>query len=100
MDVSTMLFIEGDMDGNGVVDGMDENLILANWGTELDAVWMLADLDGDSDVDAFDVSALVTNIAMSSPTLADGDLNGDGFVNGLDLDLIFAQFGLELTAVA
>jgi hypothetical protein len=100
MDVATMLFIEGDMDGNGTVDGHDENLMLANWGVQLDTVWMLADLDGDSDVDAFDVNTLVLNISMSSPTLADGDLNGDGFINGLDLDLIFEQFGLQLELVS
>ena len=37
---------------------------------------------------------------MSNPTWADGDLNGDGSIDMDDLDLMFAQYGLELSAVA
>jgi hypothetical protein len=55
-------------------------------------------LDGDFDVD--DVDWLVDRLHMSNPTWADGDLNGDGSVNYLDVDLIFAQYGLALDVAA
>lgn len=37
---------------------------------------------------------------MSSQTWADGDLNGDGDVTQTDLDILFAQYGLELDVVS
>ena len=43
---------------------------------------------------------LASHLGMSSPTRADGDLNGDGVIDHVDLDLIFAQFGLDLDVVS
>jgi hypothetical protein len=37
---------------------------------------------------------------MTGATWADGDLNGDGQVTMADLDLAYAQFGLELDVVS
>jgi hypothetical protein len=37
---------------------------------------------------------------MSSPTAADGDFDGDGDVDADDLDVLFAQYGLELAVVS
>jgi hypothetical protein len=59
---------------------------------------MLADLDGDWDVDDFDADALIDK-GMSNPTHDDGDLNGDGTINVDDLDLMFAQYGLGLAVI-
>ena len=53
-----------------------------------------------NDVDEFDADILTTNMGMSNPTQSDGDLNGDGYVYLDDLDLMFAQYGLELELVS
>ena len=52
-----------------------------------------ADLDGDDDVDDFDVDTRVDTIGMSSPTHADGDLNGDGYTTITDLDPLWVRAG-------
>jgi hypothetical protein len=91
---------EGDMDGDGGVGELDEELSADNAGLNLQTAWVLADLDGDFDVDDADLAILNTNLWMSSPTQADGDLNGDGSINAADLDLMFAQYGLELAVVS
>ena len=43
---------------------------------------------------------IADNLDMSNPILTDGDLNGDGFIDAADLELAFAQFGLELDVVS
>jgi hypothetical protein len=43
---------------------------------------------------------LADNVGMSNPTHDDGDLNGDGDIDIDDLDLLFAQYGLELAVVS
>ncbi len=40
------------------------------------------------------------SLVMTSPTRADGDLNGDGAIDNEDVDLMFEQYGLELEVVA
>jgi hypothetical protein len=37
---------------------------------------------------------------VSDPTRTDGDLNLDGQVDEQDVDLLFAQYGLELAKVS
>ena len=37
---------------------------------------------------------------MSNPTQADGDLDDDNDIDVDDLDLMFAQYGLELSVVS
>jgi len=57
---------------------------------------ILADIDGDLDVDDDDLAVLYANLGMTGATYADGDLNGDGTVDLDDVDLAFAQYGLAL----
>jgi len=37
---------------------------------------------------------------VENPTQAQGDLDGDGNIDVHDLDVMFAQFGLELAVVS
>jgi hypothetical protein len=53
-------------------------------------------LNGDWAVDALDAEILDDHWFDSEPAYEDGDLNGDGDVNADDIDLMFAQYGLEL----
>ena len=48
------------------------------------------DLNGDSELNALDLSLLVTSLLTGS-TKAEYDVNGDGFVNILDLIVIKKQ---------
>ena len=66
----------------------------------LQDVFVLADLNGDFDVDGNDMQTISDNFGMTGATYADGDLNGDGIIDDADLDLAFAQFGLRLDLVA
>jgi hypothetical protein len=92
---------QGDANGDGDVDEYDDYVILTSiYDIVLDTVGLLADLDGDFDVDGFDVQILDGNVGMSNPTRAHGDLNGDGLINWADVDLAFAQYGLNLEVVA
>jgi hypothetical protein len=72
----------------------------AEFGMNLGVVWLLADLDGDYDVNDADSETRADNVGMSNPTWADGDLNDDNAVNLDDLDLMFAQYGLDLEVVS
>jgi hypothetical protein len=51
-------------------------------------------------VDDFDVDTLIDNMGMSNPTRENGDLDDDNDVDEDDLDLAFAQYGLEFEAVS
>ena len=64
------------------------------------AAWSVADLNGDLAVDAADEAIVASHLGMSNPTQADGDLNNDGRVWIEDLDLMFAQYGLDLDVVS
>ena len=94
------LFTDADFSGDGGVHSGDLNLLAINWNENLQNTWVLADIDGDFDVDGADLSFISGNIGMSNPTLADGDLNGDGVIDFEDLDLAFAEYGLDFDWVA
>jgi hypothetical protein len=47
-------------------------------------------------VDGDDLAIFDGNIGMSNPTWGDGDFNMDGTIDADDLDLMFAQYGLDL----
>jgi hypothetical protein len=96
----TVGFVDGDFDGNGTVNSADIVHFYQTVGTNLQSVSLLADLDGDYAVDESDVDTLAGNIGMANPTAADGDLNGDGYIDAEDLDLALAQYGLELSVVS
>jgi hypothetical protein len=93
-------FWEGDFFGDGFVDDAELLLITENAGFSLQEVWVLADLDGDFDVDESDVETLADNMGMSNATHEDGDLDDDGDVDEDDLALAFAQYGLDFDVVS
>ncbi|MEX2308924.1 MAG: right-handed parallel beta-helix repeat-containing protein [Pirellulales bacterium] len=95
-----MLFIDGDFNGDGAVDASDFGMLGGTYGSNLASLSMLADLDGDLAVDDDDLQVISDNYGMSNATWADGDLNGDGYVEFADLELAFAQYGLELAVVS
>ena len=68
-------------------------------GLDLDTVWILADLNGDYDVDNDDVSVISNNIGLTNADWEDGDLDDDGTVDSDDVDLAFVQYGLDLAVV-
>ena len=55
------------------------------------ALPVVNDVDLDILVDNWDAN-------LQNPTWADGDLNGDGDID--DVEIFFAQFGIELAVVA
>lgn len=93
------LFSEADFNGDGRVSIVDFSLYADNSSLNLQALSVLSDLDGDWDVDSDDEQILFDNFLanLSNPTQADGDLNEDGTIDIDDLDLMFAQYGLELS---
>jgi hypothetical protein len=94
------LFTDGDGNGDGSVDSGDFAAYMSTSGLNLQALWILADLDGDFDVDQADAQVLKNNVGISNPTWANGDLNEDGAVDSLDVDLMFALYGLDLEVVS
>lgn len=93
-------FIDGDFNGDGAVSPDDYTLLMQNYTMNLQTVDILADLDGDFDVDDDDLGIFDENWGMANPTKADGDFNGDGSINAADLDYMFAQYGLGLAVVS
>ena len=91
-------FSEGDFDGDGLVYLEDLNSFAANSGTNLTGpISLLADLDGDLDVDSADQALWdFYNNNPSDPLAGDADLDVDGDVDTDDLDLLFAQLGLDI----
>ena len=94
--VSDAAFTDGDADGDGFVSDNDAQQLYDTLNFDLSETWLLADLDGDFDVDEADAEILNGNIGMSNATWADGDLDGDGYVDSDDVDLMYAQYGLAL----
>jgi hypothetical protein len=93
------LFTDGDAGGDGWVDSADW-YFMPTLGMDLQDLWILADLDGDLDVDQSDIDTFADNFGMSNATWADGDLNGDNYVDEDDLDLAFAQLGIDLAVAS
>ena len=59
--VTVALGVVGDLNGDGVVDGADLGLMLANWGpVTSDAGSRAADLNGDGMVDGADLGVLLS----------------------------------------
>jgi len=97
------LFSDGDFNGDGQVTLGDLSMFAVNYYVDLTApVSLLADLDGDSKVDDADATILYDNWygGIQNPTQAQGDLDADGDIDVDDLDLVFAQYGLELSVVS
>jgi hypothetical protein len=92
------LFANADFNGDGIVDIADFALLGNHYLNEnLEQIWILADLNGDWRVDSDDIDILCDNDNLQNPTRADGDLDGDGDVDLIDVQKAIAQLGLELT---
>jgi hypothetical protein len=69
--------LPGDVDGNGVVDGLDLTAVLTAWETTPgDPLWNPdADLDGNSVIDGLDLTEVISNwtVAAAAPAAADTD---------------------------
>jgi hypothetical protein len=50
------------------------------------------DINGDGQVDGLDLNILGANWQLTGTTLATGDINGDGTTDGLDLNLLGANW--------
>jgi hypothetical protein len=89
--IEDAVFIAGDFNDDGWVDGDDIDLLCDNLG---DSAY---DLDDDGDADADDFTFLVENLVgltTGGTGTALGDFNLDGAVNGTDLSIMSASFGL------
>ena len=54
------------------------------------------DVNGDGFVDGLDATTILGNLDMSDPSRTDGDLNADGVVNDTDLQEVKANWGAGL----
>lgn len=82
---------DGDANGDGVVDLADLNLVLANFaGGGSMPPEVPGDVNGDGLVDLGDLNLVLANFGASTP---DGDANGDGTVDLNDLNVVLANFG-------
>jgi hypothetical protein len=93
----TTLWTDGDVSGDLWVDAGDYDAVAEHIGIDLQSVWVLADLNADDRVDEDDLEIIYDNRYLPNPTQADGDLDGDGDIDLDDVDLAFAQIGLELS---
>lgn len=90
---------EGDVDNNDVIDINDSELLAdAQGSVPGDANWDdRCDFNRNGAVDLQDYALMYTNFGQvgecGSPPALVGDVNGDGHVNQLDLDLIAAHMG-------
>jgi hypothetical protein len=51
------------------------------------------DVNGDSQVDVFDLSILLSHFGQTGQSRSTGDLNGDGSVSVIDLSVLLSNFG-------
>ena len=54
------VYIPGDVDGNGVVNGNDLNIILSNYGATSGMTWGTGDLDGSGEVNGNDLNIVLS----------------------------------------
>ncbi len=53
------------------------------------------DVNGDGKIDGFDLDFVLRNWGQAGKTRAEGDLNGDTMIDGFDLDLVLRNWSLE-----
>jgi hypothetical protein len=94
--LTNALFTDGDFNGSGTVNYQDIFLIGLHSGVDLQNLSVLGDLNGDWIVDALDSDILVDNLDVQNPTQAQGDLDQNGVIDIADLDIVFAQWGLDI----
>lgn len=83
--------LPGDVNGDRIVDDIDVDLVDIHFGT----AWPLADVDGDTDVDAEDLTLVLAAYGQVAAANLSGDINGDGMVNTSDNDLLLAAWGSD-----
>lgn len=66
----------------------------------LSAGLFAGDINGDGSVDLLDLDILGANFGSTSATFGEGDINGDGNVDLLDLDLLGSVFGTTVGSAA
>lgn len=91
-----------DIDGdNRIIDGDDNGSVIVDLGAdEFGGVIVPADLNGDGDVDGFDLAILLGQWTggtayVPCPPHESADLNADCRVNGFDLALLLGAWGLR-----
>ena len=101
-EIEFAIFTDGDGNGDGVIDSGDFPAFTTTEDLNRRIVWILSDLDGDFDVDDADRDILFDNWLnnLANPTQVDGDLDEDGDIDIDDFDLVFTQFGLQLSLVS
>jgi len=83
--------LDGDIDGNWVVDDLDQALFDAVYNTN--GYWPQADLNADGVVDDLDLALVTDNQGLTYSQQFDGDINGDCTVDDSDVALYEAVLG-------
>lgn len=79
--------LDGYLEASGEID------VTAGGSVVMSGLTMLAgDIDGDDDIDSFDVATIGANYNKATPTAA--DLNGSGLINLLDLQLLAPNYNI------
>jgi len=89
MNMRSGIELEGDLNGDDLVDSWDLDLMLSAQGTEL----AKADLNGDGNVGALDLSLVTGGWSLTGADDFAGDVDGNWVVDSVDLDLLLANFG-------
>ena len=63
------------------------------WFSETANAFKAGDVNGDTKIDALDLSVVLSNWAKTVATRAQGDVNADGKVDALDLSLVLSNWG-------
>lgn len=88
---STTTTLQGDINGDRVVDGADQSLLEAHFGTD----WARADLDGNGNVSITDLMDLLAAMSDTTAQVLLGDINGDGAVGTADQQMMEALFSSD-----
>ena len=79
---STPSYIPGDVDGNGVVNGNDLNIILSNYGATSGMTWGTGDLDGSGTVNGNDLNIVLSDLRQYRQRHKRGSRTFDPVVDG------------------
>jgi hypothetical protein len=88
---TTTTTLQGDINGDRVVDGADQSLLEAHFGTD----WARADLDGNGSVSLSDLMDLLAAMSDTTAQVLLGDINGDGAVDNADQEIMEALFSSD-----